>query len=86
MRRYELYYGQTSDPEGLHVRNAAQIFAAAGGLNAQIRLCSGEKTARADHILELMAMEARAGDFIEIQACGEDAEQAVKTIAQILQK
>ena len=30
-----------------------------------------------------MAMEARAGDFIEIQACGEDAEQAVKTIAQI---
>ena len=31
-------------------------------------------------------MEARAGDFIEIQACGEDAEQAVKTIAQILQK
>ena len=33
-----------------------------------------------------MAMEARAGDFIEIQACGEDAEQAVKTIAQILQK
>ncbi|RHT16954.1 MULTISPECIES: HPr family phosphocarrier protein [Clostridia] len=74
------------DPEGLHVRNAAQIFAAAGGLNAQIRLCSGEKTARADHILELMAMEARAGDFIEIQACGEDAEQAVKTIAQILQK
>ncbi|MFR5733213.1 MAG: HPr family phosphocarrier protein [Clostridium sp.] len=44
-----------------------QIFAAAGGLNAQIRLCSGEKTARADHILELMAMEARAGDFIEIR-------------------
>ena len=44
------------------------------------------ETARADHILELMAMEARAGDFIEIQACGEDAEQAVKTIAQILQK
>ena len=59
---------------------------AAGDLNAKIRLCLGEKTARADHILELMAMEARAGDFIEIQACGEDAEQAVKTIAQILQK
>ena len=30
-------------------------------------------------------MEARAGDFIEIQACGEDAEQALNQLAQFLQ-
>lgn len=54
-------------------------------MNAEIRLCAGEKTARANHILELMALEARAGDLIEIQADGEDAEAAVDTIAQILQ-
>lgn len=73
------------DPEGLHARNAARIFAAARKLNAEIRLCTGERTARADHILELMALEARAGDLIEIQTDGEDAEAAVDTIAQILQ-
>ncbi len=73
------------DPEGLHARNAARIFAAARKLNAEIQLCTGERTARADHILELMALEARAGDLIEIQADGEDAEAAVDTIAQILQ-
>lgn len=54
-------------------------------MNAAIWLCTGEKTARADHILELMALEARDGDLIEIQADGEDAERAVNTIAQILQ-
>ena len=57
----------------------------AGKLNAAIWLCTGEKTARADRILELMALEARDGDLIEIQADGEDAEKAVNMIAQILQ-
>ncbi|MEQ2561697.1 HPr family phosphocarrier protein [Ventrimonas sp. CLA-AP-H27] len=73
------------DPEGLHARNSARIFAAAGKLNAQIRLSTGEKTARADHILELMALAAGAGDLIEIRADGEEAEAAVNAIAQILQ-
>ena len=75
---------QIQDPEGLHVHNSAKIYAASGKLNAQIWLCAGEKTARADHILELMALEARAGDFVEILADGEETEAAVNAIAQIL--
>lgn len=74
------------DPEGLHVRNSAQIFAAAGKLNAEIRLCTGEKIARADRMMELMALEARAGNLIEIQADGEEEEEAVAVLTRILQR
>ena len=85
MRRYELYYGQTSGSGGASCPQCCTDFCGSGRPECtDPALLRGED--RADHILELMAMEARAGDFIEIQACGEDAEQAVKTIAQILQK
>ncbi len=73
------------DPEGLHVHNAARIFEAAAKLDANIWICMGNKTARADKILELMALEASAGTLLEILAGGKDAETAVDTIAQILQ-
>lgn len=73
------------DPEGLHARNAAQIFTAARNLNAKIRLSTEEKTARADQILELMALEAGVGTLIEVSAEGEDAEEALNMVAQILQ-
>ena len=47
---------QVEDPEGLHVRNCARIMAAATRLDADLSLIYGEKTARADRILELMAL------------------------------
>lgn len=75
---------QVEDPEGLHVRNCARIIAAATRLDADLSLIYGEKTARADRILELMALEAPSGSVIEIHAEGKEAKTAVDTIAQIL--
>lgn len=74
---------QVEDPEGLHVRNCARIMAATR-LDADLSLIYGEKTARADRILELMALEAPSGSVIEIHAEGKEAKTAVDTIAQIL--
>ena len=77
---------QVADPEGLHVRNCARIVAAAARLDAELSLFYGEKKARADHVLELMALEAPSGSRIEIYAEGKEQESAVNTIAQILSR
>ena len=77
---------QVADPEGLHVRNCARVVAAAARLDADLSLSYGEKKAKADRVLELMALEVPSGRSIEIYAEGKEEETAVNTIAQILSR
>ena len=68
---------------GLHARPARLLVQTAAQFQSQIRLQHGEKAANAKSILGVLKLGARIGETVVVRAEGEDAEQAVKTLADL---
>jgi phosphotransferase system HPr (HPr) family protein len=68
----------------LHARPASLLAAAAAGFASEIRLHREGRSAEARSVLALMSLDVEAGDALEIEAEGEDAEQAVEKIESML--
>jgi phosphotransferase system HPr (HPr) family protein len=69
--------------EGIHGRPAAQFVKAAKGFSSQVVIVKGDREVNAKSVLKMTGL-ARKGDKITIRAEGEDAEQAVETLAQLI--
>jgi len=75
----------TVGPEaGLHARPAAQFVKMAKGFSADIVVIKGEKQANAKSSLKIMTLGAKKGDSIVIRAEGDDAEEAVDALAELI--
>ena len=70
--------------EGLHARPAAQFVKAAKGFSSDIVVVKGEKEANAKSSLKIMTLGAKKGDSVIIRAEGEDAEEAVEALAELI--
>ena len=70
--------------EGLHARPAAQFVKAAKRFSSEIVVMKDAREANAKSSLKVMTLGARKGDKIKIRAEGEDAEEAVETLAQLI--
>ncbi len=70
--------------EGLHARPAAQFVRTAKGFSSDIVVIKGEKEANAKSSLKIMTLGAKKGDAIVIRAEGEDAEEAVDALAELI--
>jgi phosphocarrier protein HPr len=74
----------TVGPEaGIHGRPAALILKTAKGFSSQIVLVKGDREVNAKSILKITGF-ARKGEKITVRAEGEDAEQAVETLAEVI--
>ena len=74
----------TVGPEaGIHGRPAARILKAAKGFSSQIVLVKGDREANAKSILKITGL-AKKGEKITVRAEGEDAEEAVETLAALI--
>ena len=74
----------TVGPEaGIHGRPAARILKTAKGFSSQIALVKGDREVNAKSILKITGF-ARKGERITVRAEGEDAEQAVETLADLI--
>ena len=74
----------TVGPEaGIHGRPAARFLKAAKGFSSQIFLVKGDKEVNAKSILKITGF-ARKGEKITVRAEGDDAEQAVETLAEVI--
>ena len=74
----------TVGPEaGIHGRPAARILKTAKGFSSQIVLVKGDREVNAKSILKITGF-ARKGEKITVRAEGEDAEQAVDTLAEVI--
>jgi phosphotransferase system HPr (HPr) family protein len=74
----------TVGPEaGIHGRPAARILKAAKGFSSQIFLVKGDREANAKSILKITGL-AKKGEKITVRAEGEDAEEAVETLAAVI--
>jgi phosphotransferase system HPr (HPr) family protein len=77
----------TLEPEeGLHARPAAEFVRKAKQFSAEITVIKGEKEANAKSPMKIMALGAKKGDEIVIRAEGDDAEEAVKTLVELVSK
>ncbi|MCA1717231.1 MAG: HPr family phosphocarrier protein [Actinobacteria bacterium] len=75
----------TVGPEaGLHARPAAQFVKTAKGFTSEIVVIKGEREANAKSSLKIMTLGAKKGDEIKIRAEGDDAEEAVEALAELI--
>ena len=74
----------TVGPEaGIHGRPAARFLKAAKGFSSDIVIVKGDREVNAKSILKITGL-AKKGEKIIIRAEGEDAEQAVETLADLI--
>ncbi|HEX2742229.1 MAG TPA: HPr family phosphocarrier protein [Rubrobacter sp.] len=69
--------------EGIHGRPAAQLVKAAKRFSSQIVLVKGNREVNAKSVLKITGL-AKKGEKITIRAEGEDAEQAVEALADLI--
>lgn len=71
--------------QGLHARPAAALANAAIRFTSDITLIHGDREADAKSMLLLLTLDVGQGDRLVLRAEGPDAEDAVDTLAELLQ-
>jgi phosphotransferase system HPr (HPr) family protein len=71
---------------GLHARPARLLVQTAAQFQSQIQVQVGEKTANAKSILGVLKLGALSGDTLIVRAEGEDAEQAISILADLVRR
>jgi len=70
--------------EGLHARPAARFVKEAKRFASEVVVIKGGREANAKSPLKVMALGAKKGDRVTIRAEGEDAEEAVDALADLI--
>jgi len=68
---------------GLHARPAAALVSLANKFQAQIFLKKDETKVNAKSILGVLVLAAESGSTVEIEANGEDAEEAIQQLIDL---
>ena len=70
---------------GLHARADAKFVEMAQGFDAEIHVSRDGETVNADSIMELLMLAASKGSEIGIETSGPEAEQAVASLAELVE-
>lgn len=70
-------------PDGLHLRRAAAVVMAAKRFRSVVRARCGERRADLRSILSVVALCATMGTGLEVEAIGEDEQEALQAIEQV---
>ena len=69
---------------GLHARAAAKLVATASRFGAEITIWRDDQDANAKSIMRVMMLAASRGTTLRLEALGEDAEQAVAALVDLI--
>ena len=69
---------------GLHARAAAKLTHVAGGYKSDIWLSRSGRRVNAKSIMGVMMLAAGQGSTVLIEAAGDDAEQAIQALQQLI--
>lgn len=69
---------------GLHARAAAQLVGLAAGFKSEVTILKDDQSVNGKSIMGLMMLGASQGTDIEVEAEGEDAEQALDAIGALI--
>lgn len=70
---------------GLHARPAALLVKTTGKFKSHIQIAKDGLTANGKSIMGIMTLVAESGSEIEITVDGEDKEEAMKAIAELIE-
>lgn len=70
---------------GLHARAAIKLVELAQSFNADISVSNGEKNVVAESVMGLLMLESSQGQSVTISAVGEDAEQALSAVCDLIE-
>lgn len=70
--------------QGLHARPAALFVQIANKFNCEITVSKGKQKVNGKSIMGIMMLEAGVGSKVTIAASGDDAEEAVKELENLL--
>lgn len=71
---------------GLHARPAGLLVQTAAQFRARIQLKFGDKVANAKSIMGVLKLGAVLGDTLVVRAEGEDAEEALNTLTELVRR
>lgn len=69
---------------GLHARPSATFVQAASQFKSDIALIKGDKIANGKSIISIMVLAAECGSKLKLQVDGEDQEEALETLTQLV--
>ena len=69
---------------GLHARAAAKLVRLAGRFESRLTLRSGGQEADAKSIMAVMMLGATEGTELELEARGEDGEEAMRSLCDLI--
>lgn len=72
------------NPKGLHMRPLELIARAARGFRSEVFVTRGANRVDAKSLLHLLTLGAEAGMQLEIDATGDDANEAVEQLAKLI--
>lgn len=70
-------------PDGLHLRRAVAVVTAAKRFRSIVRLSCGDRIADLRSILSVVALCATMGTGLDVEAIGEDEQEALQAIEQV---
>ncbi|MGV3606905.1 MAG: HPr family phosphocarrier protein [Planctomycetaceae bacterium] len=73
------------NPQGLHARPAHQVVKTAMQFRSQVRIVKGKDSIDAKSILDLLTLGAGNGTKLRLEASGDDAQEAVDALAQLVE-
>ena len=71
---------------GVHARAAALLVQTVNRFSAQVTISKDGQTADGRSIMGVLMLAATQGSTIEVEAAGQDAEQALKAIEKLVDK
>jgi phosphocarrier protein HPr len=71
---------------GVHARAAALLVQTVNRFSAQVSISKDGQTADGRSIMGVLMLAATQGSTIEVEAAGQDAEQALKAIEKLVDK
>lgn len=80
MKRSQVVVGW---PEGVHLRAAAKLVRTSENYRSTVLLKCGGKIANLRSIWSIIALCATVGALIELEATGDDEQEAVKAVEQV---
>lgn len=71
--------------KGLHTRPSTELVKCASGFNSQVHLSYKNYVVNAKSLLGILMLAAERGARINIEAVGDDAEEAISAISKLAQ-
>jgi phosphotransferase system HPr (HPr) family protein len=72
--------------EGLHLRRAAQLVKVAQGFRSTLRLKCGNRIADLRSIVSVLALCATLGTPLDLEATGEDEQEAANSVERVFEE